>query len=484
MNINEKELFKYDPSNEFYSDICLAYSTEFQTDITIKDRQEEFIDKNLSLCEEDCDYNDYDINTKKVICNCNIKISFPIISDIIINKEKLKMKFKNIKEAINLKIMKCYKLLFVKEGIIKNIGNFILLFIILIFIICTIIFPFKSYNILYTKIKVIYDSKNNKNLSLAELNKRKKNIINQQITEDNNHKIIRKRKNKKEFAPKKKKILFSKSPKIKKSLKKKKNDSDFDLSENNIIKKDSNNSLQNDNDKKNKIMSYNDNELNRLEYEIALISDKRTFGQYFISLLKTKHMIFFTFFNSNDYNSLLLKICLFFFFFASLYTVNALFFTGSIIHEIYLVKGEYNFVYQLPQIIISSFIISIINIIVKYFSLTEKKITKFKNERTNGDLYGKMKKLINLLKIQIIIFYIISYIFLIFFWYYLSCFCAVYKNTQIYLIKDTIISFGFSLIYPFPLYLIPGIFRFISIKNKNNENKCLYNISLLIQSLL
>ena len=231
-------------------------------------------------------------------------------------------------------------------------------------------------------------------------------------------------------------------------------------------------------------MSYNDNELNRLEYEIALISDKRTFGQYFISLLKTKHMIFFTFFNSNDYNSLLLKICLFFFFFASFYTVNALFFTGSIIHEIYLVKGEYNFVYQLPQIIISSFIISIINIIVKYFSLTEKKITKFKNERTNGDLYGKMKKLINLLKIQIIIFYIISYIFLIFFWYYLSCFCAVYKNTQIYLIKDTIISFGFSLIYPFPLYLIPGIFRFISIKNKNNENKCLYNISLLIQSLL
>ena len=49
VNINEKELFKYDPSNDFYSDICRTYTTEFQTDITKKDRQKEYINKNLSL---------------------------------------------------------------------------------------------------------------------------------------------------------------------------------------------------------------------------------------------------------------------------------------------------------------------------------------------------------------------------------------------------------------------------------------------------
>ena len=88
VNINEKELFKYDPSSYFYSDICQTYTTEFQTDITLKDRQKEYVDKNLSLCEEDCIYNNYDIETKKVTCECYIKISFPIISEIKINKDK------------------------------------------------------------------------------------------------------------------------------------------------------------------------------------------------------------------------------------------------------------------------------------------------------------------------------------------------------------------------------------------------------------
>ena len=160
VNINEKELFKYDPSNDFYSDICRTYTTEFQTDITIKDRQKEYINKNLSLCEEDCIYNNYDLETKKVTCECYIKISFPIISEIKINKDKLMKKFMNIKETINLKIMKCYKLLFTKEGIATNIGSYLLLFIIFIFIVSTIIFPFKSYEILYKKVKNINDQKN------------------------------------------------------------------------------------------------------------------------------------------------------------------------------------------------------------------------------------------------------------------------------------------------------------------------------------
>ena len=53
--------------------------------------------------------------------------------------------------------------------------------------------------------------------------------------------------------------------------------------------------------------------------------------------------------------------------------------------------------------------------------------------------------------------------------------------TQIHLIKDIIISFGLSLIYPFGIYLLPSIFRIPSLSNKKNNYS--YKISLIIQMI-
>ena len=60
-------------------------------------------------------------------------------------------------------------------------------------------------------------------------------------------------------------------------------------------------------------------------------------------------------------------------------------------------------------------------------------------------------------------------------------FCAIYRNTQYHLIKDTLISFGLSLIYPFFIYLIPGFFRIPSLSKTKTKRKCLYNFSKVIQ---
>ena len=57
-------------------------------------------------------------------------------------------------------------------------------------------------------------------------------------------------------------------------------------------------------------------------------------------------------------------------------------------------------------------------------------------------------------------------------------FGAIYKNTQYHLLKDTLISFGLSLIYPLGIYLLPGIFRIPALSNKN---KCLYKFSKILQ---
>ena len=92
----------------------------------------------------------------------------------------------------------------------------------------------------------------------------------------------------------------------------------------------------------------------------------------------------------------------------------------------------------------------------------------------------KYKKLIRTLNIKFIIFFIISFIFLLFFWYYISMFGAIYMNTQFHLLKDTLMSFGLSLIYPFIINLLPGIFRIPSLSEPNKQRKYLYKLSKMI----
>ena len=226
---------------------------------------------------------------------------------------------------------------------------------------------------------------------------------------------------------------------------------------------------------------YNDYELNSLNYEKASEIDKRTYCQYYFSLLKIKHLIIFTFYTNTDYNSRIIKLSLFIFSFALFLTINGLFFSDSTMHKIYENYGIFNFIYQLPKILYSTIISSLINTIVKFLSLSEKNILQLKNAKNNVDIISmKIKKI---LKIKLILFFIFIILFLSFFWFYLSCFCAVYTNTQFHLIKDTLISFGLSLIYPFGINLLPGIFRISALSDQNNKKKYLYIISKIVQIL-
>ena len=117
VNIDENNEFKYDPSSKYYNDICYTYTTENGTDIILDDRKNEFLKNNMSLCESTCDYERYNSETKKASCNCEIKIKIPFISEIVINKDLLRSKFVNIKNYINLNVMKCFKVLFSNEGL-------------------------------------------------------------------------------------------------------------------------------------------------------------------------------------------------------------------------------------------------------------------------------------------------------------------------------------------------------------------------------
>ena len=153
-------------------------------------------------------------------------------------------------------------------------------------------------------------------------------------------------------------------------------------------------------------------------------------------------------------------------------------------HNIYIDKGQYNFVYQIPQIIYSSLISDIINVIIKYLSLTENNIIKFKRESTMIDKEKlRLKKIINIIKIKFAGFFIITFIFLIVFAFYIICFCGVYINTQIHLIKDSLVSFSLSLVYPFGIYLIPSGIRLISLRAKKKDLNFIYKLSQILQNI-
>jgi hypothetical protein len=227
------------------------------------------------------------------------------------------------------------------------------------------------------------------------------------------------------------------------------------------------------------ISKHTDTELNSLPYKLAINLDKRSYCVYYVSLIKTKHLVFFSFLPIFDYNSRILKIFLFFFNFTVTFIVNALFFNDDTMHKIYVDHGSYDFIYNIPQILYSSIISGVINGIIKILALSYSSFMELKNNTNKKNIESKSRVIINILKIKFAIFFIISLILLIMFWFYLACFCAVYKNTQIHLIKDTLISFGTSMIYPFFINLIPGILRIYSINRRNKEY--VYKISKILQ---
>ena len=185
----------------------------------------------------------------------------------------------------------------------------------------------------------------------------------------------------------------------------------------------------------------------------------------------------------HHYNSQIIKIDLFFMNFIMNYTINALFFNDETMYKIYIDQGSFNIIYQLPQIIYSTLISTGLSIPLELCALSESSILELKKIKRKSNLNKKLNHLKMTINIKIVLYFILSFIFLCSFWYYLSMFGAIYRNTQYHLIKDTLISFCLSLIYPFFIYLIPGIFRISSLSNINNKRKCLYNISLLFQKI-
>ena len=452
----------------------------------------------MALCEENCELIEYNYIKEKAKCSCDIKVSIPSNFDIKFNKNDFFKSFTDVNNILNINIMKCYKTVLKIKSFKNNYGFFIIACVILFYFITLLICITISFPKLKKEInKIIFalkfehiPIKNNKiknqpiriNIKKRKRSKKKKKKLEKinKIHLENNNIKRNKDKIKKNILNLNNFTKESNNVQFKKWSKNNKDDSGYKLN----LMENINNEEKNDLNYDENILKKKDFELNSLDYEEAIKLDHRNYFQYYGSSLKYNHPLLFSFGTYNDYNSKIIKIFLFFFSFCLDITINALFFTDDAMHKIYQDKGQFNFLYQIPQILYSTFISRFIDSLIKNFSLSQDILVELKQEMRKDIIDQRHKKIIFMLKIKFSLFFIFSFLFLIFCWYYLTCFCCIYINTQIHLFKDSLSSLITSLFIPFVLYLIPGIFRIISLKVRKPSRKYLYKFSLFLDNYI
>ena len=155
----------------------------------------------------------------------------------------------------------------------------------------------------------------------------------------------------------------------------------------------------------NNVINYNNDELNDLSYDSALKYDKRTFYQYYISILKSKHNLIFAFCNNEDYNPQIIKIDLFFIGFTFDYAINALFFNDDTMHKIYVNQGLFDWETQIPMAIYSFLISFILNTPLSFLGLSNDAIINFKQNQKKQGIKNRKRKLIYFTLLLVLCFY-------------------------------------------------------------------------------
>ena len=405
----------FDSDSPFYRDVCTPFTNENGNDVLIDDRKSDYFNEALQICENGCTFMQYNISTNYYSCKCPVKDG--------INQE--------MESSYETKTQKLDDDFFKKK---KNSN-------IEVFKCASQVFSsegqrknFGSYSLMvcfvsFVGVTIFHFLKGGKFISqifdsLSKINKN--NII-------------------------------ANPPK---SSDREKNE---ELNEDNKVKKE---------------LEMSEDDFNWADYKFALEKDKRSYLQYYWSLLKSKQLFIFTFFTKNDHNLRTAKIALFILFISFYFFFTALFFNDGIMRNIYVYKGNTDAAVHIPNVILSSLACLIMSFVVRFVLLSERDIQKIVNEENVDEKKKLIKNTQKCLKIKMIILFAITGAFIILFWYYLSAFCAVFKNSQSHYFLSLLAAFIVCNIWPCVTSLIAPIFRRMSLKKDGKE--CMYKFCQII----
>ena len=526
----------FDPYSDFFNDICFKFTSEKGSDVTLESRVEDYY-QNITLCDEkeNSHYLGYNYSEDNDIITYRCAFGFyKSENEKSSNLDLIDSEIKTYVSVSNLKVITCYKKFLNLKDLIKNYGGSICILVIIIQFICFLLFCFlgikyikKQLEDLFTlgkeiirrkslltenRLTIENDSKDhfnnfiqekspklqnqekpvsnppknkeiseNKDNEIQKENSIEANKINRQetsgdikveIKEENNNeekKATNERKDIIEDKDFRNKVLDNKlsSSVIKKSKGQFDKETNIDLD----MKSESS-----------QLYDYEIDELNELPFDKALKKDKRNFCVYYCNILAVSHIILNLFFRQSDYNLFVVKLGLLFMTFPINLTFNSFFFTNEKIKINYVksVEDISTFWSNISNTVYSSILSSTFLIILKFISLTHNSIRALRKMKNVELAKKKSVCLLRCIKLRIFIYYILSFAFLIIFGFYVLCFCAIFENTQLILVRSTFTSWLISLLYPFIICFITSLFRSLSF---TCESKCLYIVKQLLQML-
>ena len=473
-----------DLNDKFYREICTPYTSENGTDVLLDDR-EEFIYTSLvntTVCPSECNYSEFIVDKKYIKCECDTNASGIETLDLEhLSGKNIGNSFLSTLKATNWKVMRCYNLVFNFKIFKHNYGSILILILFEIYVLFMIYYSMREVEPLKVKIsKMVFDEADEEE-KITQINKLSNNPL-----------VIKTKQKIKGYAPPKKQKTKLRKSKHKNEAKidiKSFNTENNDLVAQNISKtkrketqrttlgvKSSRKMIKDkgEQDEKKAGEKKLDNfELNNLDYDEACKSDKRSCCRIYISVLMREHSALLTFFACNDYNLFYIKIEKFFILFCVDMTMSGLFFVHETMHRKYTEGENFTFVQKLPQLLFTLIVAHILEVILCYFSMTDTHYYEIKalplKDKKRGE---KILDIISCMKRKLVSFFVITFILFLFFWYFISAFCAVYQNTQKIYLRDSMISFATSLLDPFFIYGLTSLLRWISLTRLCRKKCC------------
>ena len=462
----------FDINDPFYTDICYDFDNELKKDIPLNDRITTIF-PNATLCDKGCQYEGINLNDMTAECNC--KFNDITNNNAIKDNALLDSALGEVLDLVNssnILVFKCIKNIF--KHFSRSIGGWISIGLIASHIGLTLIFAF----IELSKIKTYMISLTKNFLSfLSQLKVKqfppKKNI------KKNKSKVVHENK---DIKIKKENIsLYEGNSKIKNKNNIKNNNINLKSNEYLIIDE----KVKEDEFQDKKFFEdYLSTAPDDMEFDDAIVKDKRSFGETFVENLKDNQIIVNTFFAEEPLKVRSIKIILFILNIMLYFVVNGLFFSEEVISELYNVdKEKENFFSFIPRsierLIYTTLVGIIVGIITDFFFIEEIKIQGiFKRDKDDKKLLkNNITNLFKDIKKRNISFIIIVSILLMISAIYLLCFNYVYPYSQIEWIKSSISIIIIMQVLSFLRCLFETCLRFLSFITRSEK---IYKIAKLL----
>ena len=487
--LTKQDINIFNISDVFYTDICYHFESPNGKDVPLKDRIKSFFPK-IILCNVGCYLKGINLTSIESICECKFSnfLNNKLIEENVFISNALEEITDFFSES-NFFVLKCYKDIFNKENLLRNIGGFIIFGILLLEIIFAFIFIFFN----NTKIRNFLYNLTNYYMTFNTINKNRKRKYSLNIP------------NVSSPPPKIRKFKIKKSKSRKSNYRKFRGSIDSNKTEeaNTLGLKNSN--IINSNlyleKKETKLIDktiiyskynllklkrncgnidmndYLKTDLDDLEYDDAIKEDKRSFCEFLCQRLYENQIILNTFCFKDNLRPMSIKIIIQLLTIDLYFVINGLFFSEEYISELFNSTEKETFFSYIHRSIDRFFKMTIvgfiIDVIIDCIFIEEKKVKKI-FIRENDDpiqLKYEIAVIIKALKIRYIILIFISFFIAIFSWFYVNCFNNTFPGVKIEWIKSSITIIIIEQIFSILSSFLEAIIRILSFTFKS---ECLY----------